>query len=259
MKYLLIIALVIFLDVKNINAQNYVKKNFYPSGKLQSEITYTDSIRDGQSKFYYENGNLKEERNYVNGKVDGTVKHYHENGTLAEIFSIIDGKREGPTSVYDSTGNYVNDISFTSGKQDVRSIELVSTQKSDSIFSARIDELKHSDSRGSNPPKLMEAQSNNDPAFYIKVDVEAKPIGGINDIYKKLVYPEEARENNIKGKVEVLIFIDEYGSVVDMTVIRRLGYGCDEAAKNAIKYTKFYPGLIKGIPVKSQLKLSIAF
>lgn len=259
MKYCLIIFIITFITSVGINAQNFVKKFYYPDGKLQSQITYSDTVRDGDAKFYYENGNLKEDRNYVNGRIDGTVKLYHENGTLSEIYSIIDGKREGPTSVFDSTGNYLNDISYTSGKQEARNIELVSSQKSDSSFTARIDELKHSDHPGTGPPKLMEAQSNDDPTFFIKLDVQPRPISGMNDIYKKLVYPDEARKNNIKGRVDVLTFIDASGKVVDMTVIKGLGYGCDESAENAIRYTKFYPGLIKGKPVKSQLKISINF
>ena len=44
-----------------------------------------------------------------------------------------------------------------------------------------------------------------------------------------------------------------------MTVIKGLSQGCNKAAKNAIRYTKFHPGFIKGAPVKSQLKISIEF
>jgi protein TonB len=225
---------------------------------LKSEISFTDSLRDGPAKFYYENGNLKEERNYQNGRIEGTIRLYHKNGNLSEVFSIIDGAREGPTSLYDSTGNYVSDISFTSGKQDVQNSDMESSEKLDSSFENMSYEIGNSGTGKVGPPTSMVVQ-NNDPAYFVKLDVEPRPVGGMADIYSKLVYPGEALKNNIHGSVEVLTFIDENGNVVDMAVIKGLGYGCDEAAKNAIRYTKFYPGFIKGVPVKAQLKISIDF
>ena len=157
MKFYLIILLVfIFADL--VNSQNIAKKTFYSNGKLKSEISYADSIRNGVARFYYENSNLKEERNYVNGRVDGTVKLYHKNGKVSEIFSIINGKREGSTSIFDSTGSYVGSIAYTSGKQETQKIDLTSSEKSDSSFTVKIEELKHPKSHGSGPPKLMEEQ-----------------------------------------------------------------------------------------------------
>ena len=258
MKLLAIILVLFSLYTSSIFAQSYVVKSYYPSGKLQSEISFTDSLRDGPAKFYYENGNLKEERNYQTGRVEGTIRLYHKNGNLSEVFSIIDGVREGPTSLYDSKGNYVGDISYTSGKQDVQNSDMESSEKLDSSFEKMSYDIANSGTGREGPPASIGMQ-NNDPAFFAKLDVEPSPVGGMADIYSKLVYPEEALKNNIKGLVEVLTFIDENGNVVDMAVIKGLGHGCDEAAKNAIRYTKFHPGFIKGTPVKSQLKISIQF
>ena len=243
----------------NTNAQNNVKKEYYPNGKLKSEIGFSDSLRDGEAKFYYENGNLKEERNYVNGRVEGIVKLYRENGKLSELFTITDGKREGPASLFDSTGNYVKDINFAGGIQSVAEGKQEAVEKKDSSFIARIEQLKHSSAEPAIPPQLSGEQRKDDPAFFISLDVPPKPIGGMAVIYKKLVYPQEAREDNIEGTVEVLALIDEEGNVVDTKVIKGLGHGCDESAQTAIRYTKFAPGFIKGNPVKSQLKISIEF
>jgi TonB family protein len=258
MKLLAIILVLFSLYTSSLLAQSYVVKSYYLSGKLQSEISFTDSLRDGPAKFYYENGNLREERNYQNGRVEGTIRIYHENGNLSKVFSIIDGVREGPTSLYDSTGNYDGDISYTSGKQDVQNSDMESSEKLDSSFERMRYDIGNSGTGRAGPPTSMVMQ-NNDPAFFAKLDVEPRPVGGMADIYSKLVYPEEALKNNIQGLVEVLTFIDENGNVVDMVVIKGLGYGCDEAAKNAIRYTKFHPGFIKGVPVKSQLKIPIQF
>jgi TonB family protein len=258
MRRFVIILFLLCLPTAFLLAQSYVVKSYYPSGELKSEIFFSDSLRDGPAKYYYKNGNLKEERNYQNGRIEGTIKFYHENGNLSEVFSIIDGKREGPTSLYDSTGNYVGDISYTSGKQEAQNSYMESSEKLDSSFDDMNYANGNSNSRGAGPPNSLGMQSS-DPAYFVRLDVEPKPVGGMTDIYSKLVYPEEALKNNIHGIVEVLTFIDENGNVADMAVIKGLGYGCDEAAKNAIRYTKFHPGFIKGVPVKSQLKISIEF
>jgi TonB family protein len=254
-----IIVLLIFLAVIQLRAQSSIKKSFYPDGKLKSEISYSDSIRDGAAKFYYENGNLKEERNYVNGKVEGTVQLYHKNGKLSEIFSLIDGKRDGTTSLFDSTGTFTNDISYTSGKRDKRSLNMDSSEKLDSSFEGKKPSLRNLNTEKSGPPDLVDIQSSSDPAYFVKLDVESRPVGGMAGIYSRLVYPDEVLKNKIQGTVVVLTFINERGDVDEMTVIKGLDNECNEAAKNAIRYTKFHPGFIKGAPVKSQLKISIDF
>lgn len=259
MKYTLLILFFSIFCLSTLFAQEVVKKSFYPNGKLKSEIAYSDSLRDGEAKFYYENGKLKEIRTYVNGRVEGTVRTYHENGKIKEIFTITDGRRDGPTSFYDSTGTYIKDVEYTDGKLYIPGPRPETEDRGDSLFSARIEQLKRSSSKAAVPPDLAAEQSKNDPVYFTKPDVPAKPIGGMAVIYKKLVYPEQARDNNIEGVVDVIAFIDENGNVVDSKIEKGLGYGCDESAVTAIKYTKFEPGKLNGMNVKSQLKISLEF
>lgn len=259
MKYCNVILSLFFLASFLVKAQDVVKKSFYPGGKLKSEISYSDSVRNGTAKFYYENGNLKEERNYINGKVDGTIKLYHKNGKLSEMFSLIDGKREGPTSLFDSTGTYISDIDYTSGKQDERSLDMDSSEKLDSSFEVKNYSIRNSANQRTGPPDLTDIQSSSDPVYFAKLDVEPRPVGGMAAINSRLVYPDEVLKNNVHGTVEVLTFINEKGDIDEMTVVKGIDKECNEAAKNAIRYTKFHPGFIKGTPVKSQLKILIEF
>ena len=259
MKNFFIIIFLIGLSFTKLFAQSRLIKSFYSNGKLKSEITYSDSIRDGEAKFYYEDGNLKEERNYVNGKVDGTVKLYNKNGKIAEIFTITDGKREGSVSLFDTNGVYLKDINFVEGKLDVTDSKSDSSEETDSQLNSKTDGLSQNKNKLAPPSELINKQSINDTAYLINVDVKPKPIGGIAVIYKKLVYPPEARKDKIQGIVEILAFIDNNGNVDSTKVINGLGYGCDEAAQAAVKDTKFDPALIKGEPVKSQLKISVEF
>lgn len=101
--------------------------------------------------------------------------------------------------------------------------------------------------------------SNNDNEFFVAVEQMPMPIGGIQAIAEKIVYPEEAKINGIEGKVFVRAFINEEGIVERAEVIKGIGAGCDEAAIDAVTKTKFKPGMQKGVPVKVQVSIPIVF
>jgi TonB family protein len=86
-----------------------------------------------------------------------------------------------------------------------------------------------------------------------------EPIGGMSAIYKKIIYPENAKENNIEGVVKILTFIDRDGEVLDAQVVEGVGHGCDEAARLAVFYHRFKPGMIKGQRVKVQMEIPVEF
>ena len=98
-----------------------------------------------------------------------------------------------------------------------------------------------------------------DATYYIAVDEMPMPIGGIQSIQEKILYPELAKRAGIEGRVFIQAFIDETGSVADAKVIKGVGHGLDEAALEAVKQTKFTPGIHKGEPVKVQVSIPIMF
>ncbi|GAB3831135.1 hypothetical protein GCM10028895_48130 [Pontibacter rugosus] len=57
-------------------------REYYPSGKLKSEITYKNSQQNGPAKTYYANGNIESEANYRGGMLEGSYKTYYENGQV---------------------------------------------------------------------------------------------------------------------------------------------------------------------------------
>ena len=95
--------------------------------------------------------------------------------------------------------------------------------------------------------------------YKVSVDQMPEPIGGIAAIQKNIVYPEIARRAGIQGKVYVTAYINKTGDVTKTEVIKGIGGGCDQAAKNAIKKVKFKPGMQKGIPVKVQVAIPVVF
>lgn len=95
--------------------------------------------------------------------------------------------------------------------------------------------------------------------FLVSVDQMPEVIGGLGSILSKIKYPEIAKRAGIEGKVYVQAFIDENGNVVSAKILKGIGAGCDEAALDAVKQTKFIPGKQRGKPVKTQVSIPIMF
>jgi len=84
-------------------------------------------------------------------------------------------------------------------------------------------------------------------------------IGGMNSVYKKLIYPELAKTKKIEGKVTVKVYVDENGNIDASKILKGLGYGCDEAAEKAIRASKFSPAKQNEKNVKAQVILPVQF
>ncbi len=69
------------LDMINKEESEYCIK-VYLNGKLQSEVYYKDSLKNGPTKFYYKNGKIKYEENYFKGIIQGDAYFYYNNGKI---------------------------------------------------------------------------------------------------------------------------------------------------------------------------------
>ncbi len=82
--------------------------------------------------------------------------------------------------------------------------------------------------------KVPTSTYRNPPSIYYVAPVQQKSnieiIGGMEAVYKRMVYPLAAEKNNITGKVVVELTIDKNGSPKNPLVVKSLGYGCDEEA-----------------------------
>ncbi len=247
--------------------QDNIVKSYYADGKIESEISFNDTVRQGEAKFYYEDGTIKEERLYVNGRVEGLVKKYHPNGNLEKLINIEDGKREGPTSLFDEEGNYVKDIYFEQGIQVVEKKNIYVTEEpvkqiaeNNSTETTETKKpVKKVKKNYDMPPPPQEENLENDPAIFRTVEVMPEPVGGMEAIKKKLVYPAKALEDGIEGTVEIQVEVDEFGEVQKAEVIKGIRPDCDESARIAVYYTKFKPGLQRGKPVKVQFIVPVEF
>ncbi|HED07895.1 MAG TPA: TonB family protein [Ignavibacteria bacterium] len=257
-KKFLIIVFILSL-ITSLYPQADTLKTYYPNNKLKSVIPLLDSLRQGLAKFYFDNGKIKEERPYVNGRVEGIVKHYYKSGVLKSIYTIINGKREGNYTLYDEKDSVLKDVNFVGGKIDIKRIPFYVDKEKETFIKKSIKKIKEEQTGVPLPPKIEEKNFKDDPAYYLNVEVMPKPIGGMASIYRKLTYPLAARDNNIQGIVKVRVFIEKNGRVSKTEIVKGLGYGCDEAAETAIKYTRFTPGLLRGQKVKVQMIISVEF
>ena len=75
-----------------------------------------------------------------------------------------------------------------------------------------------------------------------------------------LVYPQEAIDAGVEGRVFVEFYIEKDGSVTDGKVLKGIGYGCDEEALRVIGLMpKWYPGKQRGKAVRVRYTLPINF
>lgn len=90
-------------------------------------------------------------------------------------------------------------------------------------------------------------------------DTPPQPIGGFAAIQRNLVYPEEAHDLAIEGRVLIEVLINEDGNVEDTRVVESLRTDCDLAAVNAVKKTKWKPAEKEGKPLKVRVAIPVIF
>ena len=70
-------------------------------------------------------------------------------------------------------------------------------------------------------------------------------------VAKNIVYPQEARDKEISGRVFVSFIVEKDGSVNEVNVKKGIGGGCDEEAVRVVKaMPKWKPGKMKGEAVR---------
>ncbi len=72
-------------------------------------------------------------------------------------------------------------------------------------------------------------------------------------------YPREARRMGKEGVVVLKLSLDATGAVHAVEVLRRVGFGMEEASREAVFLSRFRPATFKGRPVACQAILPIHF
>lgn len=94
----------------------------------------------------------------------------------------------------------------------------------------------------------------------VSYDTPPEPIDGYATIQRNVLYPEIAREAGIEGTVIVQVYVSETGDVTKTQIIKGIPKtGLDEAARYAIKRTKFTPALSNDAPLGVWISIPVVF
>lgn len=98
--------------------------------------------------------------------------------------------------------------------------------------------------------------------IFTNPDIMPEFIGGESELYHfiktNLQVPESAKENNISGKVIVQFIVEKDGSVSNIEILRKLGFGCYEEVVRIINsMPKWKPGKMNDEPVRMKMILPI--
>jgi len=89
--------------------------------------------------------------------------------------------------------------------------------------------------------------------------MESGEYTGLKRIHENIEYPLHARRAGIEGRVYIQFIVNEQGKVEDPEVLKGIGGGADEAAIEAVKEARFWPGISKGQPVRFKMAMFIEF
>ncbi|HOV14543.1 MAG TPA: energy transducer TonB, partial [Spirochaetota bacterium] len=85
------------------------------------------------------------------------------------------------------------------------------------------------------------------------------PILPTDEIKSRMVYPPLANKQGIEGIVYLELYIDQFGNIKKIEVLKDPGYGFAEAALKALEGIKVKPAMSNGVPVAVKFRYPIRF
>ena len=88
----------------------------YPDGRIASQVTFVNGIKEGESRIWYSNGKFWEVSSYVNGKIHGLTIQYYNNGQMRSWGHFLNGLKVGfwrrwyENGQISAQGEYRNDV-----------------------------------------------------------------------------------------------------------------------------------------------------
>lgn len=80
-----------------------------------------------------------------------------------------------------------------------------------------------------------------------------------DEILSRVIYPNLANRQKIEGVVYLELYIDSYGTIRDIKILKEPGYGLAKAAIDALSGIKCTPAMANGKPVAVRFRYSIRF
>ncbi|MEM9261208.1 MAG: energy transducer TonB [Bacteroidota bacterium] len=109
-------------------------------------------------------------------------------------------------------------------------------------------------------PTAAEFTAETNAVLYAPVSFPGGDQALLHQVQSFLEYPELAQNYGVEGMVVVRLSIDRDGQITDHTILRGLGFGCDEAAVLALKkLPNWQPALRNGQAVASIINVPLHF
>lgn len=209
----------------------YQRKWFSDSLSIFQRVDLIDGNFIGECKTWFENGDLKSYKKYnKEGKASSEWITYNPNRTINSKIFYNKGKRTGKWEWFDKKGRICATEEFFEGANSTK---------------------HHFDSLGVDIPLV-----NNENAMY--------PDGGTQAlmlfIQKNIEYPNEAINQNIRGKVWIRFTIDEKGKILSGRVLKGVHPLLDNEALKIIELLPIFEPAIRNNQVSvSTLSIPISF
>lgn len=217
---------------------------YYENGSKESVVNYIDNLQTGKQFNWYQNGQPKSETEYFINPNEHfpdykIFQFWDSNGNQ----KIIDGNGEYETKTdnYYEIGKLENGLKQGTWQGSIKSSNL--------NYHEIYDKGKLT--------KGTTTDSQNIKYEYTLLSSKGGPKKGLKHFYQFLGsnfnISNEARANNITGKIVLSFNIESNGNVSDLKVTNGLGYGLDEEAIRIIKnYKDWIPAKSRGISHKIQ-------
>ncbi|MBX7051819.1 MAG: TonB family protein [Flavobacteriales bacterium] len=233
-------------------------KWFYDDGAIRQKSFYVNGVQEGDSWLFWPDGQIQEEHHFQHGLEEGTWITYAEDGDTIEVSNYSAGKYHGKHYLFNSGHKLFEEATYDHGILEgpyklyagKDSLDFHGQYKNDKkegiwMYYHRNGQLASKENYEADKIISAEIFDTDGKPQPLKISLEEliafpKYIGGEEAFYRTLsqyiVYTEEAKENNIQGKVYMTLTIDPSGKVLTVKQIRqKLGYGLDEEAMKAMK------------------------
>ena len=109
------------------------------------------------------------------------------------------------------------------------------------------------------PTPVMAEPEVDEQEIFVVVEQMPTIVGGAQEVYKYLEYPEIARQAGLEGLVVVQVVVTPDGKPSLPVMARSGGQVLDEAAIKAVMQLSFEPGMQRGRPVRVRMAIPIRF
>jgi TonB family protein len=240
--------------------------SFYKNGKRASSVHYLDNNLTGSATYYFRNGVLKKEVEYFN-----VTPSEVEDNRMVNLWQEL--AYEGDSTVNyqaDSVGNKL--VVNGNGYVLEADPDLKGWTKAGNYKNGKIDGIwLGKDSTGICGykeefllGKFIHGETWIEGARVAYSSVEEQVNGGNNVLLsylrKTVIYPPDAQQNLITGKVLVSLIIQVDGSMTDLKIERKLYPSIDKEALRVLrKFLYWTPAKKHGVPITKKLTLPISF